>query len=73
MEHITEEQFNAKCQEIQGEIHEIREEQDDIRDNHLDTIEAWILVMANDINRLWKVVGGGVALIAVVIALVKLF
>lgn len=57
---------------IEDEINEMRAEIDDIRDNHLNSIEAALLWVIRDIERLWKVIGAGIAILAVVIALVEI-
>ena len=52
------------------EFDQLRADVTEIKDNHLDSIEAAILSILKDLDRLWRILGVGVAVIAVVIALV---
>lgn len=63
MSYITEDQFKKAIEHVNNKI-------DDIADNHLNSIEAAILWIVRDIERLWKVMGIGIAVLALVIALV---
>jgi len=57
--------------ELKDRFEKIDTRLDDFEDNHLRTIEAWVLYLANDVSRLWKVFGMGIAILAVVIAIVE--
>ena len=56
---------------VEQAIKEMRSDISDIKDNHLSTIEAWILVLDRDVGRIRKALGIGIAVLAVVITLAQ--
>ena len=63
----------SEWDEIKGDINELKGEVEDIRDNHLHTIEAWLMSLDKDIGHLRWFFMAGLAILAAVIALVSCF
>ena len=66
MSHVTKEEFDKA-------IGELKESVADIKENHLDSIEGYLWWFERDINRIWKALGGGIALLALVLVLLQVF
>ena len=67
-EHVTKEELDRAIQTVNDSI-------DDIKDNHLGSIYAGIVWLSNKIekveNRFYKIIGIGIALIAIVLAILE--
>ena len=60
-------------EEVKERLDKIDKRLDDFETNHLSTIESWILYLADNVDKLWKCLGLGIAFLAIVIALVHCF
>lgn len=59
-------------EDIEERFNKLDKRLDDFENNHLSTIEAWILYLYDNVNKLWKCLGLGIALLAVILALIHL-
>lgn len=68
--HVTKDELNQACKEINDRI-------DDVKDNHLDSIFnaiTWLTDMVEKkVNRVYWVIGVGLALLAVILAMLQVF
>ena len=55
------------------EIKELRDDVKDIKDNHLTSIEAWLLWLDRSVNNLRWFMLAGLAILGIVLAIIEVF